>query len=183
MQFLDYVIQSWRMRIASSWIPDNSQVLDIGCHQGEFLEMLEPRLRAGSIGLDPLLQTERITPTYKLQASIFDDSLQVPEQSFDVIVMLAVFEHLQEKEHIAQKCFQLLRPHGRVIVTVPSLKADKVIDLLVSLRLVDGMSLEQHHGFEPDQVPGIFEQQGFHAKTWKRFQLGLNNLFVFERNE
>jgi 2-polyprenyl-3-methyl-5-hydroxy-6-metoxy-1,4-benzoquinol methylase len=181
MRLADYVIQAWRMRISAPWILDDSQVLDVGCHHGEFLKMLEPRLRAGSLGLDPLLQNEESTEKYTLKAALFEDSLSLPSHSFDAIVMLATLEHLQDKEAIARKCCQLLRPHGRVIVTVPSEAADKVIDMLVFLRLADGMSLEQHHGFNPEHLPEIFERHGFQTKAWKKFQFGLNNLFVFER--
>ena len=53
MRIGDYFIQQWRMRVAARWVPEGSRVLDIGCHQGEFLEFLGGKI-APSAGLDPL---------------------------------------------------------------------------------------------------------------------------------
>jgi hypothetical protein len=43
------------------------------------------------------------------------------------------------------------------------------------------MSLEQHHGFEASSTRSLFERQGLKLVLHQRFQLGLNNLFVFKR--
>jgi hypothetical protein len=43
------------------------------------------------------------------------------------------------------------------------------------------MSLEEHFGFEPKDTPRIFSNPRFKLITHTSFQLGLNNLFVFER--
>jgi hypothetical protein len=78
-------------------------------------------------------------------------------------------------------CNDALVPGGRVVLTVPSPVVDRILDVLVFLRLVDGMSLEQHHGFEASETPTLFEREGMTMTLHERFQLGVNNLFVFQR--
>jgi hypothetical protein len=58
---------------------------------------------------------------------------------------------------------------------------DLVIDVLCRLRLADGMSLEEHHGFDPRTTPEFFVRNGFTLECWRCFQLSLNNLFVFRK--
>ena len=58
---------------------------------------------------------------------------------------------------------------------------DPILDVLIRLRLAHGMDLEAHHGFEPRATPAIFEPHGFQLERARRFQLGLNTLFVFRR--
>ena len=82
---------------------------------------------------------------------------------------------------LARGCHDWLKPGGVLIITVPSPQVDAVLAVLTRLRLVQGMSLEQHYGFKPSTTRAIFEPAGFDLMRQKRFQLGLNNLFVFER--
>jgi hypothetical protein len=68
-----------------------------------------------------------------------------------------------------------------VIVTVPSPRVDDILGVLTRLRLVKGMSLEEHYGFDPAQTESVFSPPRFRVAHRGRFQLGLNNLFVFEK--
>lgn len=183
MKVGDRIIQLWRMKVAAQWIPRGSRVLDIGCHQGEFLLWLGERITP-SIGSDPLYKENINSGKHNFFACNFQESLRFLEvNSFDVIVLLATIEHIHEKSVIAKEAAKLLRTGGRVIITVPSPLVDKILDILIYLRIVDGMSLAEHHGFLPGDLPSIFFPEGFKLKTKKKFQLGLNNLYVFEQME
>lgn len=74
-----------------------------------------------------------------------------------------------------------MAPGGRIIATVPEPAVDRIVDVLLRLGLADGMALHEHHGFSPSETRAIFEPAGFRLLAHRRFQLGLNNLFVFER--
>ena len=76
---------------------------------------------------------------------------------------------------------RLLRDGGRLIATVPEPAVDPVVELVQVLRLAEGMSLEEHHGFATTQTRATFEPAGFRLLRDRRVPLGLNNLFVFER--
>jgi len=54
--------------------------------------------------------------------------------------------------------------------------------LLTRLRLIHGMSLEQHYGYEVAQTPATFGAAGLTLESWSRFQIGLNHLFVFRKD-
>lgn len=168
------------MKIAARWIPEGSRVLDIGCHHGEFLEMLGEKI-APSVGIDPLYQERMDLMAHRILSMGFQKGLPFEDCSFDAIVLLATIEHMQEKSAVAKEARRLLRAGGRVVVTVPSLLVDKILAILLFFRVVDGMSLEEHHGFSPDELPAIFIPEGFRLKRMQKFQFGLNNLYVFER--
>jgi SAM-dependent methyltransferase len=176
MRFIDRVLQNWRARMARPWIPQGACVLDIGCHQGEFLASLDDWI-GPSYGYDPLTTAEDGT-NYRLIRDVFRVPSPFPDDSFDAIVMLATLEHIQDKDPLAEECFRLLRPGGRLIVTVPAHAVDGIVHALCKIGLADGMSLEEHHGFDPRTTPDVFGRHGFALETWRRFQLGLNHLFV-----
>ena len=70
---------------------------------------------------------------------------------------------------------------GRVVLTVPSPRVDAIVDRMIRLGIADGMSLDEHHGFDPASTDRVFGTQGFRLLHRGRFQLGLNHLFVFEK--
>ena len=180
MRWSDRLLQRWRIHTAQRWIPDGAAVLDIGCYQGELFQVLATRLGSG-IGIDPLAR-ELTTPAYRLLPLSFSEPLPFPDQSFDAVVLLATLEHMSDKDPLARECRRLLRPNGRVIITVPSPLVDVIVETMVKLRLADGMSLEQHHGFKPQETVPLFASNGFDLERQTRFQLGLNYLFVFKRS-
>jgi SAM-dependent methyltransferase len=179
MRWFDGFLQRWRASVARRWIPRGARVLDVGCHQGEFLRGLGSRLGFG-LGLDPLAQPES-GPRWTLVRDKFPTAVPLPAASFDAVVMLATLEHVCEKDELARACAQVLRPGGRVVVTVPSPLVDPIVLALARLGLADGMSLEEHHGFDPAQTRGLFTRHGFELLQWREFQLGLNHLFVFSK--
>jgi SAM-dependent methyltransferase len=165
--------------MARPWITQGAAVLDIGCHQGEFLSSLGEHI-GPSVGLDPLT-TPAVKPRFRLLAEPFNEPSPFPDASFDAVVMLATLEHIRDKQPLARECHRLLRPGGRVIITVPSKRVDAIVDLLCRLGWADGMSLEEHHGFDPTTTPEVFGRFGFELEKWRTFQLGLNHLFVLRK--
>jgi len=131
------------------------------------------------VGVDPDANPTT-EPSYRLIRGGFPDGLDDPGP-FDVITMLAVFEHFTEEDRprVVEACRRLLRPGGRVIITVPAAAVDRIVDMLRSLRLVHGMDIEAHHGYDPEETPEHFS--GFRVVRHEPFELGLNHLFVLER--
>jgi SAM-dependent methyltransferase len=179
MRYVDRLGQRWRARKAQKWVPDGARVLDIGCFQGEFLRGLGGRI-GPSVGIDPLAVPAEGGPV-RLLAEPFREPLPFEDASFDAVVMLATLEHIQDKEPLARECRRLLVPGGRVIITVPQPVVDKIVAGLVFFRLADGMSLDEHHGYDPAETEAMFTRHSFALEHHSRFQLGCNNLFVFHR--
>lgn len=176
---LDRFLQSWRLGKAARFIPRDSRVLDIGCSEGVLFRRLA-HLGVHGIGLDPTLGENVEWPGVRLlRASIADDlhGLGV----FDVITLLAVVEHLPTPvlQSLIQRARGWLKPGGRVVLTVPSPWVDPLLRVLIGLRLAKGMEFDEHHGFDPNQLPILFRDGGFVLREHRRFQLGLNHLFVF----
>lgn len=179
MRPLDRLLQRWRAQVARPWVHRGARVLDIGCHRGEFLDSLRGRI-GPSVGMDPLA-TAGGRPSCRLLPEPFRPPTPFDDASFDVVVLLATLEHIPDKPALARECARLLRPGGRLIITVPSPRVDGIVALLCRLGLADGMSLEEHHGYDPRQTPGVFHPHGFALECSRRFQFGLNYLFVFRK--
>jgi SAM-dependent methyltransferase len=182
MKRLDRLLQRWRIAMAAPYIPLGARVLDVGCYDGSLFSRLEGKVGSG-IGVDPVLHAPTNGGRFQLVVGSFPEDLPAVEP-FDVVTMLAVAEHFtpERLEAVARSCHDVLRPGGRVILTVPSRVVDVILAVLKFVGVLDGMSLEEHHGVRPTAIPPVFERYGFVTLTRKRFQLGANNLFVLRRS-
>lgn len=181
MKALDRFIQRWRMRQAMRFIPAAARVIDVGAHEGELFLALGDRLQEG-FGVEPLRKTALHGAHFTVVPGFFP-AVQPASGGWDSVTMLAVLEHVPTAAQpaLAAACHALLKPGGRVIITVPAKAVDHILAALRAVRLIDGMSLEEHYGFEPADTPRIFSAPGFRLLHQSRFQAGLNHLFVFER--
>lgn len=175
----DRWLQRWRIAKATRWIQPGDRLLDVGCFDRSLLSRVEDRV-ASATGIDPVAEPYAAGRVRVLRGRFPDDS-RFDADSFDRITLLAVLEHAPDPGALARELFRILAPGGQAIVTVPSAIVDPLLEVLRVLRVVDGMDLEAHHGFEVRQTPALFAAAGFDLVAWKRFQIGLNNLFVFQK--
>ncbi|HMP92146.1 MAG TPA: class I SAM-dependent methyltransferase [Phnomibacter sp.] len=183
MTRIDILLRNWRIAMAVGELSGIRHLLDIGCLDGYLLLKLQPQLERGT-GIDPLAEPGTPAANIALVKGYFPDALGPQPQPFEAITALALIEHLPDNEAVLQfftQCHRCLVPGGRVVATIPHPWVDAILWLLKKLRLVKGMSTEEHHGYPVNQTTVIAQQAGFKLVKRRRFQLGLNNLFVFTR--
>jgi SAM-dependent methyltransferase len=181
MKAMDRLLQRWRIAKARPYIAPGARVLDIGCAGGALFDQLKSRVGEG-VGIDPDLGQPVKKGHYCLIAGWFPDDLP-DARSFDAITLLAVLEHVPAEQlpQLAENCARYLKPGGYLVITVPSPAVDWILALLKLARIIDGMSLDEHYGFEPRKTPALFAVGGLELVKVKKFQLGLNNLYVFQK--
>ena len=184
MTRLDRFLRDYRIRKIIPYIPQDARVLDVGCHDGALFHALEGRIREG-VGIDPHAEPSSALKNVKFVRGWFPKDLPDGEL-FDVITMLAVLEHFPpaELQVLPEAISARLKPGGRFIATVPSPWVDHIIHLLAFLRLIHGVKLgmDEHHGYAVKSTASLFTARApLRLLMHRRFQLGFNNLFVFEK--
>ncbi len=156
-------------------------MIDVGAHQGELFRTLGNGLQEG-FGIEPLIKAAIETGTYTIWPGFFPQ-IRPEKGDWDAVTMLAVLEHIPRAKHagLVEACHELLKVGGRVIITVPARIVDYILSVLKFVRLIDGMSLEEHTRFEPDECARLFSMPLFKLIRHERFELGLNHLYVFEK--
>lgn len=182
MNRVDRFIRDRRVVQAVRFVRPGSRVLDIGCHDGHLFRVLGPALREG-VGLDPDLAGPLSGSNFSLRPGRFPEDAPDEPESFDAVCALAVLEHIgaTERRAFVAGIARLLRAGGEAILTVPAPAVDKLLAVMMRLRILDGMEVEQHHGLEIADVEPLFSGEGMDLERHLTFQLGLNHLFVFRK--
>ena len=181
MKKIDYLLQNERIRQAKKFIIGDS-LLDIGCHFGELFESLLKKRKITGDGIDGVITSAIHKTHYSLYPGYFPEDFPI-QKKYDNIALLAVLEHIpmEQLEKYPSLLGTYLNPKGRVIITVPTKKVDSILNVLLFFKLIHGMDLVHHQDFERSIIKTLFTQNGYGLVTEKRFELGLNILFVFEK--
>ena len=109
-----------KVSLINSYQPLKGRILDIGAGTGDFL--LECKNQNWDIlGIEPNDKAKGIAVGKGIK---FGDTIEKLESnSFDVITMWHVLEHVPDVEHQVAELKRLLKPSGTIIIAVPNFKS------------------------------------------------------------
>jgi 2-polyprenyl-3-methyl-5-hydroxy-6-metoxy-1,4-benzoquinol methylase len=118
--------RSWRketekVRLLEGYVP-HGRILDVGCGDGRFLWALDGE-RWERTGVDLARATvdlvrSRITGLALISGDIFCDRLEAG--SFDAVTFWHALEHVPHPERVLVRAGDLLRPGGRILISLPA---------------------------------------------------------------
>ena len=98
----------------------DTRILDVGCGQGQLLSLLH---RAGFrrlLGIDPYLANDvEVVPGLQVRKQV----LQGLTESFDLIMLHHVFEHLENGLETLRSCRERLAPGGTILLRLPTVES------------------------------------------------------------
>ena len=175
-----------RSRQARRLIPPSAsagRVLDIGC--GSYPLFLVGSDFAEKYGLDrvsiSLPDELRDAGLKLLEYDVQTGSaLPFPPDHFDVVTMLAVFEHLEPPvlSRLLAEIRRVLKPGGIYVLTTPAHWTDWLLKLLGRLRLVSHEEIDEHQGsYRHSAIRSYLEEAGFSADRIRTgyFEAGMNS--------
>src|SRR5262245_2032054 len=99
-------------------VRDGDVILDYGCFQGEFIDRVAELRRATCYGVD---KNGQAVASYRGPNKVLPLTREIPfeDASFDLVTLLNVLEHVHDQAFLLGEIRRVLRPNGRLIVTVP----------------------------------------------------------------
>jgi SAM-dependent methyltransferase len=158
-------------------------VLDIGC--GSFPLFLSQSSFSQKTGIDQVVTPEQkdawATRGVTLIAQDLDraPSLPFPDAQFDVVTMLAVFEHMDGPQLRAaiKEIHRVLKPGGTYVLTTPAKWTSPILSALSFLRLVSPDEIDEHQEMHTHgSIKKILMDAGFCEGeiTQGSFECGMN---------
>jgi 2-polyprenyl-3-methyl-5-hydroxy-6-metoxy-1,4-benzoquinol methylase len=143
----------------------NGSILDIGAGTGAFLHFMKQQGWDVS-GVEPDEEAiQRAVTQYKVFLRPSQDLFQLPNDSFDVITMWHVLEHVHELHRYIDQIKLLLKQNGTLFIAVPnytSYDAEKYQEYWAAY------DVPRHlYHFSPASMQELARMHGFTIKKWQ----------------
>jgi SAM-dependent methyltransferase len=187
---LEKFLAKWRARIANKNIPSlarQGRILDIGCGATPFFLMNTDFEK--KFGIDPAVDTNLADKNLTLRHHDIEQNIQLPfeDDLFDVVTMLAVFEHikLDQLKPLLQEIHRVLKPEGRYILTTPSPWGNVLLWFMARFRLVSPTEIDEHEdGYHQKTIINYLVQAHFKKENIRAgyFEFLMNNWVVANKD-
>ncbi|HCR81164.1 MAG: hypothetical protein UY13_C0002G0319 [Candidatus Pacebacteria bacterium GW2011_GWB1_47_8] len=166
-------------------------LVDLGC--GPKIRFYYEALNFGVkfrqyIGIDPLAAGELLHLHKASVVKIVNDPLKkhipLKEKSVDIVTAFAFFEHINYPQEILAEAYRILKPGGKIILTVPSPWAKSFLEFVsYKLKLISRREIEEHKRyFDHYKLMKLLPTKVKRLQTHHEyFEWGMNNLFVIEK--
>lgn len=119
-------------------------------------------------------------------AMVVEDTANLPfeKESFDTVCFIACLNHIPNRAEVLQEARRLLRPDGRVIITMinPILGGiGHCIWWYGEHRLRGGMKEGEVGGLWTSAIDALCRECGFTQVEHKRFVYGMNHIYVYQK--
>jgi 2-polyprenyl-3-methyl-5-hydroxy-6-metoxy-1,4-benzoquinol methylase len=158
--YVDYLIRVTRLAVEDRTLKGKN-ILDIGCGKGRFL--VRAREHGASVeGIEPTVRSfeeARTTLGDAVHNKIMTKN-QFPAESFDIVTMWHVFEHVSQPLTMLEACFDVLKPKGKLLIAVPNYKG-----WIASLggHLWFNLDPPRHEvHYDPSSLTMLLKRCGFH---------------------
>lgn len=148
---LEKFLGQQRIKQANTLIPArlrSGRILDIGSGTIPFF-LLNTEFKE-KFGMDPSTSDAVSYKDIALIKTDIEKEARFPfgDNYFDVITMLAVFEHIDPGKltDVLSEAVRVLKPGGRFILTTPAPWSDKLLRFMAQLQLVSPEEIQEHKG-------------------------------------
>jgi SAM-dependent methyltransferase len=172
-----YKVARWQIKS----VLGNGRILDIGC--GGYPLFLISIDFAEKYGLDRDIgigDAERIKENgiTLINHNIEEEKLPFENSYFDVVSMLAVFEHIEPGRLIGihRDIYRILKPDGMYIMTTPAFWTAGLLKFLAKLRVISDVPIKEHKGsYNYSMISSILQEACFEKD---KLRFGYFELFM-----
>lgn len=170
---------SWRMEVEKVHLVERfcagGKILDVGCGEGKFLWALDQeRWDRHGVELNAaIVETvgSRVPGISIATGSL--DAEELPLGSFDMITFWHVLEHVPRPQAALERVFELLRPGGTVIISLPNIASHQARWFRSDWYAFTDVPRHLHH-FSPGSLRLLLEASGLQYQERLFFSKAVN---------
>ena len=186
--FLENFLAKQRASLADRLIPEEyrkGRILDIGCGDHPFY-LMQTRF-AEKYGLNETFASDlKGNGIFFKAVDIEKEDLPFRDDFFNVVTMLAVFEHvsIQRLPVLIDEIYRVLKPGGILVITTPPAWTDGLLKILARFKIVSSIEILDHKDtYTHKKIGRIFSATRFYHSPMKAgfFECFMNLYAVIQK--
>lgn len=186
---LEVFLAKKRAKLANSLILNShrsGRILDVGC--GSYPYFLTTTKFKEKYGIDPSVNLSLVKDAGIILKKIKINKKAIPfaNNYFDVVTMLAVFEHINQDELILviKEIKRVLKKDGKLIITTPAPWSNNLLHTMAMVGLISSEEIHEHkHNHPKSKIENLLAEAGFEKSKIKSgfFELYMNIWFTAKK--
>lgn len=158
-----------RMKLVSKWLPQPGRILDVGCAAGYFLRVAQQYGHdVHGVELSEAISQAAIQSlgSDRVYNGLLDDAVEArgwQPQSFDLITIWDVIEHVPDPQSLLSSILKLIKPGGKLLLETQNVES----------RLANKLGKRWHHykhdehlyHFSPTTIERLLSDSGYKVLT------------------
>jgi SAM-dependent methyltransferase len=158
-----------RMKLVSKWLPQPGRILDVGCAAGYFLRVAQQHGHdVHGVELSEAISQAAIQSlgSDRVYNGLLDDAVEArgwQPQSFDLITIWDVIEHVPDPQSLLSSILKLIKPGGKLLLETQNVES----------RLANKLGKRWHHykhdehlyHFSPKTIERLLSDSGYKVLT------------------
>ena len=181
----NFLIQQ-RQNIVKPYLDKKKNILDLGCGVFRWNNLLEPVINYTGVDIetDIISFNKKHYPEYSFyQKNLDEEELSLPQDNFDLVIMLAILEHLENPAIVLKEVRDTLKDDGIVILSTPHPRGEDILEIGSKFKIFSQDKHQHQPLFNREKIQGIAEQADLKIVEFQTFLFGFNQKVILSKKQ
>ena len=173
-----------RQNTVKPYLNKKRNILDLGCGVFRWDTLLQPDTRYTGIDIEPdiISYNQKYYPQYSFFLNNIDkESLSFLQSSFDLVIMLAVLEHLTNPIKILKEVGNILTDDGVIILSTPHPRGEKILEIGSHFKIFSQDKHQHQPLINKEKMQSFARQSDLSITDFQSFLFGFNQKIVLKK--
>jgi 2-polyprenyl-3-methyl-5-hydroxy-6-metoxy-1,4-benzoquinol methylase len=173
-----------RQNTVRPYLDKKKNILDLGCGVYRWNHLLKAGTNYTGVDMEPdiISYNKKHYPEYIFyQKDLDQEELSLPQDNFDLVIMLAVLEHLKNPVKVLKEVRKTLQDDGIIILSTPHPRGENTLEIGSKIKIFSQDKHQHQPLFNREKIQSIVEQSGLKVIEFQSFLFGFNQKVVLSK--